>query len=244
MPRSYRARAHAPSANPLIEREQTMAAYPPSYRQEIPTHLSWFVIIISFLLCWPIGLVLLALRLKHDKSSQMVAGHAMVIIGVVVVCFFGLGLIATFADKTAPPGTTMVCLVFLAGGLALIYKGRTSKKRASAVRRYIDLIVNQNQTSVDSIASMTGRTDIPAVTAEIHDLINSGFLRGFTLDPETRMVSRVGGAAPAASPVMVSASAQSRAATFKCKSCGANNTAAAVVNGVAVCEYCESANSV
>ena len=120
------------------------------------------------------------------------------------------------------------------------------RKATKTTRRYIELVVNQGHDSVDSIASILNRNDINKVSREIQSVIDGGFLPGFRLDPDTRMISR---AVREAIPVAVAAAAavpgaQTRQVAFTCKACGANNNLTAVEGQPVCCEYCDTAATV
>lgn len=204
--------------------------------------LAWPVIILAIIFLWPVGLILLVVRVNQDKSAQMLLGGLIALIGWAVALIFGIATVATMADSTVSGGVTGFMVVMFAGGVLMIRKGHGMKSRGKRVRRYIDLVVNQGHRSVDGIASIMGRKDPDGVLKEIQDMIDQGFLSGFRLDPFTReLVSK----APQYSQPIYSQSMDSQAAapslvTFTCKGCGANNQVQVKPGNPVSCEYCQT----
>ncbi|MEC8558385.1 MAG: hypothetical protein VXZ82_25550 [Planctomycetota bacterium] len=199
-------------------------------------HQTWPAIIIALFFCWPIGLYFLVSRLQHDKSTMMVAGKLFKVIGVGFLIFCGLGVLGALSSGDIP--AAIILVIFGAGGFALFRKGNQMLQKREQTRQYINLIVNQQHTSVDSIASLTQQTDVMTVFQEIQDLCNNGFLPGYRLNPFTRMIERV--QQSAAKSTLFSDSTAPAPIPFTCHACGANNDGIPDAKGVIRCEYCDT----
>lgn len=112
------------------------------------------------------------------------------------------------------------------GFFSLMGQGTALIRKRKRVQHYIELIVNRGITRVDEIAVASGRSDFNKVMAEIQGLIKEGFLPGYRLDVEERLVIHHGSHAHTPEEV-----------GFTCKSCGANNMVLAL-GGFIRCEYC------
>lgn len=195
----------------------------------IPGYLAWPVVIVAFIF-WPVGLVLLSLRLSMDRSSQMIAGGTLIVVGwlIAIFSFFvaAVGLTSSKNLNGGDAGAAVFCALVGFGGVLLARKGAALRKKRKLVQHYIALIVNQGHTSVDQIAVLSGRSDFNQVMAEIQTLINEGFLHGYRLDIDERRVFR-----------MAPESNLTQHVGFSCKSCGANNLILAT-GAFTRCEYC------
>lgn len=207
---------------------------------QTPWYYSWPVIIIAFFIFWPAGIALIILRnnansnkqslfLSTNKKLYIVLGVIMVLVGI-----------ATIGDSF------LWGAFWLAGGIALVvYAGKVAKS-AERRKKYIDLIVNQNITSMDKIASMCN-VQYGVVEKEVRQLISFGVLKGASIDPATHMVTlqTFGAIAQGAGDVVqaISGSVQDgfvqesdEMITVVCSGCGAQ---AVVKKGSVVeCEYC------
>ena len=81
-----------------------------------------------------------------------------------------------------------MALFLIVGGAAMIYYANTLAKKASRNKSYIDLLVNQGETSIDKVANMLNvRYDI--ALKEIKTMKSLGILKGANIDEQTRSVS-------------------------------------------------------
>ncbi len=196
----------------------------------LPTYLGWPVVIIAIVVFWPVGLVLLSLRLSNDRSSQMVAGGVLMVVGwILAVLSVLIAVVGITTSKTMNGDDVAAYIFFMVvafGGFLLARKGAALRRKRKMVQHYIAVIVNQGLTGVDEIAVASGRSDFNAVMLEIQGLIKEGFLPGYRLDTEDRRVYRVSAESHVAQEV-----------GFTCRSCGANNLIIAT-GAFTKCEYC------
>lgn len=199
---------------------------------ELPSYLGYPAIGCLMILFWPLGLYLLVMRMRRDRSLQMASGQTLYIAGLVIGGVFALAAIVAIGDPKSPPGAFIVLVVLAAGGFFLARKGANTKKLAAATRRYIDIVVNQKQSSVDNVASIVGNSDVQKVMRDLQDQIDAGFLKGYSIDWTTREITRHVAAAtnstPSGPPVV-----------FSCKACGAQNEVSNT-NSSIKCDYCDS----
>lgn len=199
-----------------------------------PWYCSWAAIIIAFFFFWPVGIVLLILRNSQDKKSAFLGASnqkTYKIIGIVLIVFGVLG----FTDDAA------VGLFIIIGGIALIVYARKLAKQAERNRTYIDLVVNQGETSLDKIANICNIQYEEAVK-ELTKLVKVGVLKNAQIDENARTIT-----IPRAVPVQEDAyapntasaqGAQSERVTCTCPGCGAK---VALVRGTTInCEYCDA----
>ena len=78
-------------------------------------------------------------------------------------------------------GSAFLGLTGLVSGIGFLTGGLSVR---SYRNRYLDLILNRNNDSINNIVSILGRQDIQLVMDEIQYIIDAGFLSGFTIDRE------------------------------------------------------------
>ena len=195
-------------------------------------YFSTWAIIVAFIVFWPAGLALLILKNTKnknamfigttDKRKYMLGGAALVLIGI-----------ATISDHT------LWGLLLIIGGAAMLYYSKTLVDKAARNRKYIDLIVNQHEGSIDNIA---GVCSIPydKCIKELKYLQTVGVLSNVSIDEANRVVNLI-----QTQPVIersqsiLSQFAQApEEVTCTCPGCGAK---VIVPKGASVtCEYCDS----
>lgn len=115
---------------------------------------SWVVVILALIIFWPVGLILLYLKLRNNSKNKFTfSGTMKIIIGVCSV-FFGLIGASTEIDQpTGEVGLTIVMVsIFLAIGIAFIYFGVKNIKEGKIYEKISNLINFQEVESVEEIA--------------------------------------------------------------------------------------------
>jgi len=137
-------------------------------------------------------------------------------------------LIMAFED----PGMIAAAIIFDGGGVLVNWFARKTKREGERYKKYISLIVNQSQTSIDNIASAVGVT-YEAAAKDLQKMIDAGYFVGAYIDVSQReiVLAKPAQASAGSSVVQV----QERVVT--CGSCGANNR---VMGQIGECEYCGS----
>lgn len=209
-----------------------------------PWYYSTWIIVLAFLFFWPLGVVLLILRSAGSKQSVFLGStdKKKYIIGGACLILLGMMWISS--------GSTGMGLFMIVGGIVVIAYADKSKRRAIRNRQYIDLIVNQGQTSLDNIANMCN-INYDLVVKELRTLITLGVLKNAVLDEMTRTITiqrvapqipqqnlqqTLSGLVDGVVGTQASESAQMVACT--CPGCGAK---VAIRKGTTqVCDYCDS----
>ena len=212
-------------------------------------------IVLAFIIFWPVGILLLFLRIATDRSATMKSGigKAISVVSYVLLGFAGIFLLmAIFSDTSM----LFAAVLFGVGGILVNNFARNMKKAGLRYKRYIDLVVNRNMTSIQSIANDTG-VDYNTAVIDLQKMIQLGYFTGAQLDP-TRGTIFLGGqpvmqqtaygaqgiaqqVAQAFNPAFQQqqqsfAQQQAQVAVKACPSCGANGRVTA--GQAAECEYC------
>ncbi len=203
-----------------------------------PWYFSTWFIIVMFFVCWPIAIGLLIFRNKNISASgkkTLFVGTTdrkkYIIVGVIML-LIGLSKIGDNFFWGA---------MFIAGGIALFVYSTKLAKRSERNKKYIELIVNQGETSLDNIAGICNTT-FETVVKELKILQKVGVLDNVVIDEVARTVvlnRNIPEQQPA--PEMNFAGMFNEPAemvTCTCPGCGAK---VAVRRGSTVnCEYCDS----
>jgi hypothetical protein len=172
-----------------------------------------------------------------DKSALMSGKTAVLsLIGWILTIIGSLGILFVITDYNSYRSGLMsviIPLLFFIGGCVVLVKASNSRKTAKKYRRYIDLVVNQNITNLDTIIASTGLARVD-VLEDLQNMINIGYLKQAYINHTSNelVLQQFGSFSASAHPE------QSSVVTIakRCDGCGANNIV--VVGKVSECEYC------
>ena len=210
-----------------------------------PWYYSWPVIIIAFIVFWPVGLALLILRNTGNKHSVFLGStdkRKYIIAGVVLIVL----AIVSFSNHSGTMG-----VLYLAGGIALIAYANVLVRKSQRNRMYIDLIVNNNETSLDKIASMCN-VQYDTVVKELKSLITFNVLKNASIDEMNRTIT-INRVQPQPQPQQqlsqfvndvtagfTSAVAAEQAAPVACTCSGCGAKVVVQPGQTVICEYCDT----
>ena len=213
-------------------------------KKHIPVHV--YVLLVFF---WPVGLFFLYRHLTEDKTNLMHNSQVLRNFGIGFVVFGATAIIGCLSDASY----LAIPILFIAGGVLMLYQANQLKLRTSIYRHYIDLTVNNGVDSFSSIADAM-RLSPQVVETDLQKMIDIGFFADAYLDKQSGRIilprksfglieqqqvvpSFIN--APT-SFVLLPSGTQTAAVprVLRCKYCGANN----VIKPGAVeqCEYCDS----
>lgn len=145
-----------------------------------------------------------------------------------------------------------MALFMIIGGAAMIYYANTLAKKASRNKSYIDLLVNQGETSIDKVANMLN-VKYDVALKELKTMKSLGILKGAVIDEQSRSVSitkvqsaagEISGMVNTVTGALIggtstgAASGSVEAVEGACPGCGAKYTGA---KGTTVtCSYCDA----
>lgn len=204
---------------------------------KVPWWLSWPAIILATIIFWPVGVLLVWRRISVDKKAAMVSGKLIIIVGWIGIFFAIIGCLASISEGFG--SEDIVAIIFLLGaGLAFIYLGRIIRINAEKYKKYISIVVNQQITSIDAIASAMS-TSYEAAKKDLQRMVSKGYFQGADINDETREI-----VLPRTQEVLYSQSSTATASqsaethAVTCGGCGAYNK---ITKGFAgECEYCGS----
>jgi hypothetical protein len=201
------------------------------------TPTPWALIVIAFILFWPIGIFLLLRRLKTDKSAVLKNSKRVAIISYVL---FGLGVMYAIAAVTGEIQMLIMAILCICGGFWLRMTSKKMKETGERYRKYIDLIANQSIYSIDTIANLSGLS-YEQVSADLRQMIEAGYFSGAYIDDLTRSIvlpqQHQATSHTAFEPVTQAAESSQRSVVV-CSSCGAKGSV--IAGQITLCEYCDS----
>jgi len=193
---------------------------------------SWGWIIFWLILFWPIGLFLLVKKIAVDKTATINSGKGITIASYILIGFGVIYIIMAFND----PEMLLAAFLFGGGGILLNWFARKLKRTGERYKKYITMVVNQNQTSIDNIASVVG-ISYDVVIKDLQKMIDSGYFVGAYIDISQREIVLAKSSDEQITPSSASLSVPQQERVVICKSCGANNR---VLSQVGECDYCGS----
>lgn len=200
--------------------------------------LSWGWIIFWLIVFWPVGLYFVIKKMSSDKSAIMSGKtNSLSIIAWVLIGFGGLSAIAGITNpEEGSTGVIAFAIGMVLGGVLLLLKSNKAKKLAIKYKKYIDVIVNQNNRSIDYIASAVGVQYSDAIN-DLQEMINIGYLNGAFIQQGTREI--VFKQLDTVIPSPFVGQTAPKTTVVRCPGCGANNVIP--INSVTSCEYCGTA---
>jgi len=193
--------------------------------------MAWGWIIFWLILFWPLGLFFLFKKIHTDRTASLNNGRTVAIVSYVLM---GFGIVSLGTLNI--PGV----ILFGGGGIWLFVISRRMQATGARYRKYIALVVNQEQTSIDAIAAAMGVSYGEAVK-ELQQMIDRGYFEGAHIDAGSREIHLAKAPPPpviAEAPEMpIPAGIPIQERVVACNSCGANNR---VSGQVGECEYCGS----
>ena len=191
---------------------------------------TWFIIVM-FICFWPAGIALLILKNTGRKDALFIGttDKRKYVLGGVALLVIGL---STISDHT------FWGLLMIVGGAAMFYYSKNLADKADRNRKYIDLIVNQHEGSIDNIAGVCNIAYDKCVK-ELKYLQTVGVLSNVSIDETGRTVNLIQTQPQAERNVSILPPfAQAEEVTCTCQGCGAK---VVVAKGTTVkCEYCDS----
>ena len=170
--------------------------------------------------------------IKALKSSTA-TGKLLSFIGYMFCLYFLIKILVVFGKPVFSAIDALLCFLFLAIGIFLIFTGKLSKKTIKRYQKYIPLLSEQHITSLAEIADIM-MIPFDTVKKDILLMMRQKILMGTVIDSNDNLVAS---GAPSAGPVQAAGNT-AYPVSFKCPNCGAVNMVQKGVPGI--CEYCGS----
>ena len=200
---------------------------------------SWVWVVFWSVLFWPVGLYLLFRKMHSDKSIILKSVSKVSAISFVLL-FMGLfNLLIALTARDIGERLSFFeygAIALGAGGIWLLFISRKMKMDGERYKKYIALIVNQNQTAIDNIALALG-ISYEAAVKDLRKMIVAGYFTSAHIDENKReIILASSNTSQQASLMSAATTAQVTVKLTACVSCGANNRV--TVGDIVECEYC------
>lgn len=179
-----------------------------------------FVIVAAFLIFWPVGIYFLVSRNNATKQGMFTGGLNFKQSVTISMILFAIALFCLFNEDTRS-----AAVIYIIGGVAMLIYGKNNEKKIARYRKYIELIINNNISSIDTIASVCG-ISYETCRSELTTLISKGVLKNATISDTTHTINFT-------KKIMASTE---QAVMVTCSGCGAS---VAIPKGTRCeCDYC------
>lgn len=199
---------------------------------------SWKIVIIFLIVFWPVGLYLLYRRLSGDKVAFFKNSKALNVVGIGFLVFAAIYIWMTITgDMKTSDGLSAFVFSGVGGGL-MLYAANRIKNNGEKFKKYISIVVNNKQTSIDNIAAAIP-TDYVQATKDLQKMIDMGYFEGAYIDATSRDIILHNEKNQQSDNTQGdNLNEESKFKVVVCKNCGANNK---VMEGkVCECEFCGS----
>lgn len=213
---------------------------------------SWAMILLFFLLFFPVGIILMIAKLHKEKHLYTTNGKAVMAVGCLIISIGLIGWMTDYSNAQANQqelqvgGTLAILFVFGGGGLALIQHGNKYRSWGVKHLRYVDLISSISIDTLYDIAAVYPKS-YDEVRKDLQHLVYDGFFPGYYLDLQTRKfvapnqkkaeTERKATKKPASQMAEPKEETPTVVQVVKCPNCGATTM---LKGSIGECEYCAS----
>lgn len=195
---------------------------------------STLAIVISFWLFFPLGFVLLYLRLKEKHGKYYAITKELFWTGLIWGGFGILYLGLSITEKTFVSEYLLAgVFVFVIPGAICFYFGNKRNKKMKIYDKYMLYISSRRKVKLDGLCNNVG-VDYETGLKMVEEMIAKGFINGYLDDDE--LIIKKGESL--INDIIEEPVQNKETKVVKCKECGAKNTI--IVGQSKECEYCGS----
>ena len=206
---------------------------------------SWGIIILMFVLFFPIGIWMLVKKMTDEKFNYIKNGKCLRILAWILIGFAVMYLIMgitgdleTEDGSSVVGGVIVMLIIFGGGGAFALYNAHSYIKKGTKYNRYVSIINSSSDMLIDNIAAAYPTTYEKA-TEDIQSMIDDGYFMNAYIDLNRReLIMPQRSVAVNVTVNQNTAHADAQPTSVKCKNCGATNTV--IPGAVNECEYCGS----
>ena len=199
--------------------------------KEQPWYTSIVAVIIAMICFWPVGCVLLYLRIINNKGKYRGNTYMLITLAVILILFGIVGLSVFFYGGDSSD-FFLATLMFIIPGAVCAFFSYKRMKQLKIYKKYSDYISVRKKVEIEGICSKLN-VDYDTAVSTLTDMISKDMIKGYLTENELIIGKQN------SDNLEVNYSEQTKkkeVKIVKCKSCGAKNT---VVEGeTKECEYC------
>lgn len=198
------------------------------------TSPSLFTIVLSFWLFFPLGFVLIYLRLKNKNGKYYAITKELFWTGIVWGCFGLFYLVTSLTDSSffsdyLPSGL----FIFVIPGTICFYFGNKRNEKMKIYDKYISYISTRRKIKIDGLCNnLDVSYDVAVKTLE--EMILKGFINGY-LEEDELIIKRDN---TTSLEITEQDNKIKQTKVIKCTECGAKNTV--IIGEAKECDYCGS----
>lgn len=198
--------------------------------------ISWPVIIITFILFFPVGILLAWTRHTLNKKAYLYSGNGIIIFGCISLfgafVFFISSIFNGFKSSTANG-----IIFYLLIGAIFFAVDRKLKTDTANSRKYISIVIRDRVIDIDNIAAALP-TSYENAKRDLQRMLNKGFFPGAYIDEEERQIILPQRHRESSKNKSNNITESVKMQLVKCNGCGAQNSIPAGTIGE--CEFCGS----
>jgi hypothetical protein len=201
---------------------------------------SWLTITIWFILFWPVGVYLIWKKLATDKSAAMKNSKVLKVIGYLFIFCAVVMLMTVFDDGTDVGSSLGGMMFYLIGGILILWGAKKIRESGEKYKKYIDVVINQQQHTIDNIAAQVG-TSYDNAVKELQKMIDKGYFMNAHIDYASHEIIFENRSTINQFDNSNNSKMEAVASTIKvvrCPNCGGNNTI--IVGHTNECDFCGS----
>lgn len=199
--------------------------------------MSWGIVILVLIFFWPVGVYLLYRKLTSDRAAALKNSKILRNVGFV---FLGFAVIYIFMGISGQMDDAWTAAIFFGGGGAvLVYAAKRLKMTGEKFKKYINIVINNSETSIDNIAAAIP-ISYDKAAKDLQEMIDKGYFPSAYIDASNREIILPGHIKQKSerNKSVNNNNQQAKVKSVVCKNCGGNNE---VIEGeVCECEYCGS----
>ena len=199
---------------------------------------SWLIILLALIFFWPLGLVLLFIRIQDTRGNLKSLSN--IFWTLAIICYFitFLGITQTVGNKYNDSASISALTFFCIASIGFTIPAIKFHKKYKYYKNYADYIKLRRRVSIDEIAKKMGETT-EKVTQNIAKIISYKMLDGYINEEnEVVLIDNYSNTPSYIGNVTTNATPQRQVLTVKCRNCGATNKF--ITGKENRCEYCDS----
>lgn len=195
-------------------------------------YTSIIAILVAFWLFFPLGFVLIYLRLKDSHGKFYALTKELYWTGILWggfgLLYLGISIMENnFVNETLPAGL----FIFIIPGAICFFIGNKRNKKIKIYDKYITYISSRRKIKIDGLCSSVG-TDYETAIKIIEEMISKELINGY-IENDELIMKNIG---QVSENIIEGAIQNKETKIVKCKECGAKNTV--VVGQPKECDYC------
>lgn len=197
--------------------------------------ISWEWIIFWCIIFWPVGIYFLVRRLGSDRTATLKNSGTVKKTSIVLIVLGVLAMISAFSSHGTIGTFFYGLLLFILPGVLLYKKSLSMKYEGRKLQKYIAIVINQGEKSIEKISGAVG-VSMQEAQDDLQKMIDQGYFPDTYIDAATFEIILPDRKERDVMDYELERQKNYRVVT--CQSCGAQEKVAE--GQIRECEYCGS----